>query len=163
MAEIPEPIPDADIPEATADSRKSRWAPLVWVVPLLAAGIGAWLVIHTMLNLGTSIQITFKSGEGLEANRTRIKYKDIDIGIVKSIELTAERDVLVKAEITPKAKHLDRRGYPFLGRAAAHHRRRGARSGNHTHRRAYRHGSRQVQRQSPRFRRPGESSGHNGR
>ncbi len=63
-------------------------------------------MIHTVLNLGTSIEITFKSGEGLEANRTRIKYKDIDIGIVKSIELTAERDVLVKAEITPKAKHL---------------------------------------------------------
>jgi len=106
MADIPEPLPDADIPEATADSRKSRWAPLIWIVPVLAAGIGVWLAIQTILSLGTSIEITFKSGEGLEANRTRIKYKDIDIGIVKSIELTAERNVLVKAEITPKAKHL---------------------------------------------------------
>jgi paraquat-inducible protein B len=106
MADIPELPPHEDIPEAAADRRKSRWAPLVWIVPLVAAGIGVWLSIHTLLNLGTAIEITFKSGEGLEANRTRIKYKDIDIGIVKSIELTAERDVLVKAEISPKAKDL---------------------------------------------------------
>src|SRR5262245_53949804 len=106
MADIPELPPHENLPEAAVDRRKSRWAPLIWVVPLVAAGIGIWLAVHTLINLGTRIEITFKSGEGLEANRTRIKYKDIDIGIVKSIELTAERDVLVKAEISPKAKHL---------------------------------------------------------
>src|SRR5262245_23297637 len=98
MAETPDLPSHEDIPEAAVDRRKSRWAPLIWVVPLVAAGIGVWLAVHALLNLGTAIEITFKSGEGLEANRTRIKYKDIDIGIVKSIELTAERDVLVKAE-----------------------------------------------------------------
>jgi paraquat-inducible protein B len=93
-------------PEAVADSRRSRWAPLIWVIPVIALGIGAWLVVQSVLNLGTSVVITFSSGEGLEAGRTRIKYKDIDIGIVKAVELTDGPHILVRAEITPKAKHL---------------------------------------------------------
>ena len=106
MAEEPRHPLDADIPEAALDRRRSRWGTLVWVVPVVAVGVGVWLAIQGILNLGTAIEITFKSGDGLEAGRTRIKYKDIDIGLVKSIELTRARDVLVRAEITPKAKDL---------------------------------------------------------
>ncbi len=106
MAEVPVDPLDPDIPEAAADTRKSRWASLIWVVPVVAMGVGVWLAVQGVLNLGSKIEITFKTGEGLEAGRTRIKYKDIDIGIVKSIEITAKRDVLVKAEITRKANVL---------------------------------------------------------
>ncbi|HKA40434.1 MAG TPA: MlaD family protein [Burkholderiales bacterium] len=106
MADVPDHLTGADIPEAVNDTRKSRWAPLVWAVPVVAVGVGAWIAVQSLLNLGTAIQITFKSGEGLEAGATRIKYKDVDIGTVKSIELTPERDVLVKAEIRAKAKDL---------------------------------------------------------
>ncbi len=106
MADFPADPLGPDIPEAAADTRKSRWASLIWVVPIVAVGVGAWLAFQAVVNLGTTIEITFKSGDGLEAGRTRIKYKDMDIGIVKSIELTPKRDVLVKARITPKAGEL---------------------------------------------------------
>ena len=106
MTETPEqPVP-AEVPEAVADARRSRWAPLIWVIPVIALGIGTWLVLQGVLKIGTAIEITFNSGEGLEAGRTRIKYRDIDIGIVKAIELTDGPNILVKAEITSKAKHL---------------------------------------------------------
>jgi paraquat-inducible protein B len=95
-----------DIPEAMADARRSRWAPLIWVIPVIALGVGVWLVLQGVLNIGTAIEISFTSGEGLEVGRTRIKYRDIDVGIVKGIELTDGPNILVKAEITPKAKHL---------------------------------------------------------
>jgi paraquat-inducible protein B len=98
--------PDADVPEALIDERKSRWAPLVWLVPVIALGIAGWLAVKGVIDLGTGIEITFASGEGLEAGRTRIKYKDIDVGTVKAIELTSGPNILVKAEITSKARDL---------------------------------------------------------
>ena len=106
MSETPEQPAQADVPEAMADGRRSRWAPLIWVIPVIALGIGGWLVLQGVLNLGTAIEITFSSGEGLEAGRTRIKYKDIDVGIVKAIELTDGPNIQVRADITSKAKHL---------------------------------------------------------
>jgi paraquat-inducible protein B len=104
--EQPGPVPQGDVPEAVADARRSRWAPLIWVIPVIALGVAAWLALQGVLNIGTAIEITFNSGEGLEAGRTRIKYRDIDIGIVKAIELTDGPNILVKAEINSKAKHL---------------------------------------------------------
>jgi paraquat-inducible protein B len=99
-------LPDAEISEASIDRRKSRWASLIWVVPVVAVAIGAWLAVQGLLKVGASISITFKSGEGIEAGKTRIKYKDTDIGVVKSVGLTPERDILVRAEISREAKDL---------------------------------------------------------
>ena len=63
--------PAANVPEALIEERKSRWAPLVWLVPVIALGIAGWLAVKGIINLGTGIEITFASGEGLEAGRTR--------------------------------------------------------------------------------------------
>jgi len=104
--EPPESPGAGDVPQAVADPHRSRWAPLVWLIPALAIGIGAWLAFQGVISLSTRVEITFASGEGLEAGRTRIKYRDIDVGLVKAIELTDGPNILVKAEINSKAKHL---------------------------------------------------------
>jgi paraquat-inducible protein B len=53
------------------------------------------------------VTIRFKTAEGIEANKTRVKYKDVDIGIVKSISLGEDRTgVLVKADLSKAAEDL---------------------------------------------------------
>jgi paraquat-inducible protein B len=47
---------------------------VVWLIPIVAALIGAWLAFRAFATKGPSITITFQSAEGLEAGRTRIKY-----------------------------------------------------------------------------------------
>jgi paraquat-inducible protein B len=98
---------ERDIPEARPASGRLRWGFLVWVVPIVAVAVGAWLALESVLNRGPTITVTFKTASGLEAGKTRVKYKDVDIGTVKSIGLSDDhRDVVVTAELTPQARGL---------------------------------------------------------
>ncbi len=102
--------------EKTADSaevipapdkvRERDWMPsLVWLIPILAAVIGISLAIKTWVQRGPEITITFHSAEGLEAGKTKIKYKEVEIGTVQSIALSEDRSlVLVTAELKKEAK-----------------------------------------------------------
>jgi paraquat-inducible protein B len=70
---------------------RNRWGTwLVWLLPAVAALIGLSLVVHAWLGQGPDIDIQFKTAAGLEAGKTRVKYKDLTIGSVKSVRLSAD-------------------------------------------------------------------------
>ncbi|MEJ5365897.1 MAG: MlaD family protein [Desulfosoma sp.] len=95
-----------DMPVAPVRKRSFHIS-LLWVVPLVAALIGAWLVVKGIRERGPRITITFKSAEGLEAGKTKVKYKDVDIGTVTAVELGPDlQHVLVKAELVKSAQGL---------------------------------------------------------
>ena len=78
----------SDPPFETAPIVKAgRAAPLIWTVPLIAVIIGAWLVYQEIRNTGLRIEVTFASGAGVEAGKTRIKYRDVDVGRVEAVHL----------------------------------------------------------------------------
>jgi paraquat-inducible protein B len=78
---------------------------LIWLIPILAAVIGISLAVKTWVQHGPQITITFHSAEGLEAGKTKIKYKEVEIGTVQSITLSEDRSlVLVTAELKREAK-----------------------------------------------------------
>lgn len=60
---------------------------LIWVVPVVALLIGGWLAFKTWAEKGPEITISFEAAEGLEANKTKIKFKDVEVGIVTAIKL----------------------------------------------------------------------------
>src|ERR1700723_2256492 len=90
----------ADLPAAVpAPSRWSR-LPLIWILPAVVVLAGAFVVIHEMLAQGTSIQISFRNAEDLEPNKTKIRYKDVEIGDVSDIHVSKDRKgVIVNATI----------------------------------------------------------------
>lgn len=99
--EIPE------IPDAVAEPRRRFGIQLVWIIPIVAACIGLSIGINAILNRGQTITISFKTGEGLEAGKTKIKYKDVEIGQVKEIAIAKDRShVIVTAEMSKDAKGL---------------------------------------------------------
>jgi len=88
-----------DIPSAVAVSKRRRSPQLVWLIPIVAALIGGWLAVKAILEKGPTATITFKTAEGLEAGKTKIKYKNIDIGEVKSLGFTKDlQRIVVTAE-----------------------------------------------------------------
>ncbi|SUX55408.1 paraquat-inducible protein B [Chromobacterium vaccinii] len=94
-SENPQNPPEPDLPQAVP-VRRGRWAPsLVWLIPVVAALIGGWLAVHAVLSRGPTITISFQNAEGIEAGKTRIKYKDVEIGEVTSVKLSPNRQAIV--------------------------------------------------------------------
>ncbi|HSD35941.1 MAG TPA: MlaD family protein [Rhodocyclaceae bacterium] len=100
----PEQMPDG-LPSARAEV-PSRWRlPLVWLVPGVAILVGGWLAIQAVMQQGPTVRITFETGEGIEAGKTRIKYKDVDVGEVKKVEIAEDtKSVIVTASLTKQAR-----------------------------------------------------------
>jgi len=101
----PEPGAPGPFPEPllVRQSVRSLW--LFWLIPVIALAVGGWLGVRALLDRGPTITIEFRTADGLEAGKTRIKYKDVDIGVVKTIGLTDDHSrVRVSAEL---AKGLD--------------------------------------------------------
>ena len=90
-------------PEAVVQTKRSF--SIIWVVPIIALLIGGWLTFKAMTEKGPEITIAFETAEGLEAGKTKIKYKDVEVGKVTAINLNEDRSgVIVSAEMTPGAE-----------------------------------------------------------
>ncbi len=93
-----------EAPEPVIRTRKRRLS-IVWLVPLAAAVIGALLVYKTFTEKGPQITITFDSAEGLEAGKTKIKYKNVELGVVGAINLSSDLShVIVIAQLRKEAE-----------------------------------------------------------
>jgi len=105
MAEPPV-LPD-DLPRALADPPRRGRLPFVWILPVLVIVVAAVVVVQQKLAQGPSIDIYFQGADGIEANKTKIRYKDVDIGDVTNIHVSKDRKkVVVTARI-----HRDARDY----------------------------------------------------
>lgn len=79
----------ANLPEE-ALVKPVRTVSKIWLVPIVAFFIGAWMVYYQWSNQGPLITIEFKTATGLEAGKTKVKTRDVNIGVVKSIELSED-------------------------------------------------------------------------
>ncbi|MFP6655188.1 MAG: MlaD family protein [Myxococcota bacterium] len=70
---------------------------IVWFLPVLAAVVGLYLAYTAWKEKGPTITITFESAEGLEAGQTKLKYKQVEVGLVEAVQLT---DDLSQVEVT---------------------------------------------------------------
>ena len=87
--------PATTIPKAIINARTKRKLPLVWIVPMVAAIIGIWLVAQNIVNEGPTVTIRFNNAEGIEPGKTKIKYKDVDVGEVKTVAVSKDRKQVI--------------------------------------------------------------------
>jgi paraquat-inducible protein B len=88
----------------TAISLRRRRIPLIWLVPVITVLIGAWLAWDTWSKQGPTITISFESGSGLQPGQSQLKYKDIPMGTVKSLEVSPDfSKVIVIVDTTHEA------------------------------------------------------------
>lgn len=96
---------DPELPVAAG--RKARRFSIIWLVPLAAVAIGAWLAWDTLSKQGPTIVVTFNSAEGLQAGQSQLKFKEITLGTVKSLTLTPDHTkVDVEIATTKQAESL---------------------------------------------------------
>ncbi|MCE5365288.1 PqiB family protein [Pseudomonas anguilliseptica] len=95
-----------DLPLAKARPA-SNWS-AIWVLPLIALLIGGWLGWRVYNEAGIKIQVTFETGEGLQAGKTEVIYKGMSIGKLTALELDdsgEQRGVRATLEMDKRVEH----------------------------------------------------------
>lgn len=68
---------------------------VIWLLPAIALIIGLGMVYDSWQNRGISIQILFDTAEGLEVDKTKVKYRNVDVGLVKNIGFNEDKSSIV--------------------------------------------------------------------
>ncbi len=150
---MPDPNTPPGVPESRTVVKKKTRLSLVWIVPIVAALVGAWVAVTRILSEGPTITIVFKSAEGLEAGKTKIHYNGVDVGTITTIRLSDDHQrVIATAQMAPKTEDFlveDTKFWVVRPRDLRRHRLRAG----HPHLRGlHRHGDRQLAQEEARVR-----------
>ena len=97
---------DYDSPPPEVIPRRLRPS-LIWLVPAAAALTGLFLLLQLWASSGPEVSITFQTASGLQAGKTEVKYKDVTVGLVRSIVLSPDSQrVLVTVSLMKNAENL---------------------------------------------------------
>jgi len=100
--------------EPTAKVVSARRLSPVWILPLLALAVSLWLTFRAYLAQGPEVELRFETAEGIVADKTPVKARSVDIGVVRSARLSEDnQSVVVVAEIDKKAQGLLREDTQF--------------------------------------------------
>lgn len=86
--------------------KASRLSP-IWIIPVVAVLIGVWLIVDNYRHTGPLITLTMSNAEGIEAGKTKIKTRNVDIGLVEEVRLSEDlSQALIMARINHDAEEI---------------------------------------------------------
>jgi paraquat-inducible protein B len=93
--------------------RARRWN-IVWVVPIVALLLGAWLLYRNFTAQGPVAQVRFETANGISPGTTEVRCRSVRVGVVKDVKLADDlKSVLLSIELGPGYGHLLCRGTRF--------------------------------------------------
>jgi paraquat-inducible protein B len=99
MSDAPPPHPQAQVQLR----RSFQW---IWLIPLVAAAVAAFLGWQAIRERGPIVTITFLTADGLQAGQTKVKHKAVELGTVDSIDLSHDMShVVVRVRMRRQANH----------------------------------------------------------
>ena len=101
-----------ELPKARV--RRRRFFRLIWMVPVMALAVAAYLVLHRMQEYGPEITVSFSDGGGLRVGQTPLRYRGVQIGEVSGVALSKdEKRALVRLRLTRFGAGIAREGSQF--------------------------------------------------
>ncbi|MBJ7284604.1 MAG: intermembrane transport protein PqiB [Akkermansiaceae bacterium] len=101
-------------PAATPQVRQAQRWNIVWVVPIVALLIGAWMIYRSFSSQGPIAQVRFETADGIAADKTEVRCRSVRVGVVKDVKLAEDlNSVVVTLELTPDSDGLLRNGTNF--------------------------------------------------
>lgn len=116
MSEEPEitpPVEPDNFPAKPEIHANRRWN-MVWVVPVVAALLGAWLLARDTLFKGPMAEVRFETAAGIEAGKTDVRCRNVRVGMVRGVKLSDDlSDITASIEFSDDGQKLMRRGSRF--------------------------------------------------
>lgn len=93
-------------PNRAVRRRQKRLSP-IWIVPLIAVLIGLWMVYDNYASRGPVITLILENAEGIEAGKTMVKARNVDVGIVNSVRLSDDfSHAIAEAHMSPDTERM---------------------------------------------------------
>jgi paraquat-inducible protein B len=80
-------LPENEYEAEDANLSKRIDLPMVWFLPIIALLVSTWLIYKSASEKGEIITINFPTAEGLEVDKTKIRYLNVDVGKVTAISI----------------------------------------------------------------------------
>ncbi|WP_035484870.1 PqiB family protein [Geminicoccus roseus] len=110
----PTPPQEPKVPPARPVPRARKTFGIIWLVPVVAIGLALWVAWTTWSSRGPQITVTFQTASGIEAGKTKLRYRDIEIGQVSAATIGGDlKSVEVDIQVQAEASGLIREGSRF--------------------------------------------------
>lgn len=87
---------------------------IVWIIPVVTLLVGGWLIVKTLSERGPRVTISFKTAEGIEVGKTKVKYKNVDIGVVEQVKFSDDfSNTILTVDFNQGSEKFLRRGTHF--------------------------------------------------
>jgi paraquat-inducible protein B len=104
MTDQPTSPPEGGVGDVVVQEKRRRFS-IVWIIPIVVILVGGWLAYRTIAEKGPTITIDFKTAEGLEAGKTKVKFKEVEIGLVENVTIKPDLSgVVVTASLSKEVE-----------------------------------------------------------
>ncbi len=99
---------------ASPEVKKKSGPSVIWIIPIITLIIGGWLIIKTISEQGPVVTLSFKTAEGIEVGKTKVKYKSVDIGVVEQVRFSNDfSHVILTVQFEQGTEHFLKRKTRF--------------------------------------------------
>ncbi len=103
---MPEDQTPAPPPAPVNRARRGFLSP-IWIIPVVAALLGLWLVWKYYAGKGPEITVRFETADGIIAGKTPVLCRNVNVGTVTAVKLTDDlKGVVATLEMTSDATRL---------------------------------------------------------
>ncbi len=78
-----------------AEIKTTRSLSPIWILPLVALLIAAWMLYQYQLTQGTTIKISMPNAEGIVVGKTEIKVRSVKMGVISSVVLAPDQSHVI--------------------------------------------------------------------
>ncbi|RJX73612.1 MCE family protein [Vibrio sinensis] len=97
----------SDENKVTAQLTQQKQISAIWIIPLIALAMGAWMLFQYMTSTGPEITLKMPTAEGVEVGKTEIKSLNVKVGVVTDVKLSENYDhIIVKARMNKDAERM---------------------------------------------------------
>ncbi len=101
----PDPKTSERVGKPIVRHKKTRFS-AVWIIPVVAALFGLFLVWKYYSARGPEVTVRFDTAEGIVAGKTPVLCRSVNVGTVEKVQLTDKLKVLVTMQMTSDAENL---------------------------------------------------------
>ncbi|WP_045422331.1 intermembrane transport protein PqiB [Vibrio jasicida] len=104
----------SDENKATAQIKPQKQVSAIWIIPILALAMGAWMLFQYINSTGPEITLKLPTAEGIEVGKTEIKALNVKVGVVTDVKLSEDYDhIIATAQMNKDAKRMLREDSMF--------------------------------------------------